>query len=272
MGSIQEGGVHTQKVIAVMGMVALLMMGAFVCCPLVSDSFAADDETVATINVEAASDFCGVSKTVKYTLSGDGAYYYKADLVNSEGTSSGSLTSKAGYLYGSGTYSTTITATAPTTSGDYTFTVKFYDSNAEDANLLAEKNVPLKVVDAITLKFTLKNEGDSDIEFEAYFKINGEKVDLSVQTVTVPANGTKDVTYDYYVKDVEDTTYCLSTDSVAIHNSVTGLDEEKTFYAHDADYTVITTIVVIVLIILAVILFFVMRKPVVNRGKPKGRR
>ena len=150
--------------------------------------------------------------------------------------------------------------------------MKFYDSNAEDANLLAEKNVPLKVVDAITLKFTLKNEGDSDIEFEAYFKINGEKVDLSVQTVTVPANGTKDVTYDYYVKDVEDTTYCLSTDSVAIHNSVTGLDEEKTFYAHDADYTVITTIVVIVLIILAVILFFVMRKPVVNRGKPKGRR
>ena len=272
MGSIQEGGVHTQKVIAALGIVVLLMMGAFVCCPLVSDSSAADDETVATINVEAASDFCGVSKTVKYTLSGDGTYYYKVDLLNSEGVSSGSLTSKTGYLYGSGTYKSTVTVTAPSTSGDYTFVAKFYDSNAEDAKLLAEKNVPLKVVEAITLKFTLKNEGDSDVEFEAYFKIDGEKVDDSVQTVVVPANGTKDVTYDYYVKDVKDTVYCLSTDSVAIHNSVTGLDADKTFYAHDTDYTAITTIVVIVLIILAVILFFVMRKPVVNRGKPKGRR
>ena len=273
MGSIQEGGVHTQKVSVTLGIIALLMMGAFVCCPFVTDDSAADDETTATINVIADSDFCGVSKTIKYTLTGDNSYYYKADLVNSDDISSGSTSPKASFLTGSaGSYKATITVTAPTTSGDYTFTVKFYESNAENAPVVAEKNVPLKVVDPITLKFTLKNDGDSDVVFEAYFKVNGEKIDASVQSVTVPANGTKDVTYDYYVKDVKDTTYCLSTDSVAIHNNITGLDVEKTFYAHDADYTAITTIVVIVIIILAVVLFFVMRKPVVNRGKPKGRR
>ena len=272
MDSIQEGGVHTQKVSAALGIIALLMMGAFVCCPFVSDVSDADDEITATINVEAASDFCGVSKTVKYTLSGDGSYYYKVDLLNSDDKSSGSLTSKSGYLSGTGTYTASTTVTAPSTSGDYTFTAKFYESNAEDAALLAEKDIPLKVVDAITLKFTLKNEGDTDVDFTAYFKINGEKVDDSVQSVTVPANGTKDVTYDYYVRDVEDTKYCLCTDDAIVNNAISGLDEEKTFYAHDADYTVITTIVVIVLVILAIILFFIMRKPVVNRGKPKGRR
>ena len=272
MGSIQEGGVHTQKVKAALGIIALLMVGAFVCCPFLSDVSVADDDTTVTINVEAASDFCGVSKTVKYTLSGNSAYYYKVDLLNSSDVSSGSLSPKAGYLSGSETYKATVTATAPSISGEYTLTVKFYDSNKEDAALLAEKNVPLEVVDPITLKFTLKNEGDSDVEFKAYFKIDGEKIDDSIQTVTVPANGTKDVTYDYYVKDVEDTVYCLSTDDAIVHDAVSGLDVDKKFYAHDADYGTITTIVVIVLIILAVILFFVMRKPVVNRGKPKGRR
>ena len=272
MGSIQEGGVHTQKVSAALGIIALLMMGAFVCCPFVSDVSDADDVT-ATVNVEPTADFCGVSKTVKYTLSGDGKYYYKVDLLNSSDVSSGSITSKSDYLFGSGTsYKATISVTAPSVSGDYTFVAKFYTSDATDAELLAEKIVPLKVVDPITLKFTLKNEGDTAVDFTAYFKINGEKVDDSVQAVTVPANGTKDVTYDYYVKDVGDTTYCLCTDDAIVNNAISGLNEEKTFYAHDADYSMITTIVVIVLIVLLVILFFIMRKPVVNRGRPKGRR
>ena len=271
MGSIQEGGVHTQKVSAALVMVALLMMGAFVCCPLVSDASDADD-VIATINVEPTADFCGVSKTVKYTLSGDKSYYYKVDLVNSSDVSSGSLSSKSGYLSGSGTYKTTITATAPSTSGDYTFVAKFYESSSQDSALLAEKRVPLKAVDPINLKFTLKNDGDTAVDFTAYFKINGEKVDDSVQAVTVPANGTKDVTYDYYVKDVKDTTYTLCTDDAIVNNAIQGLNEEKVFYAHDADYTAITAIVVTVIVILLVILFFIMRKPVVNRGKPKGRR
>ena len=274
MGRIQEGGVLTQKVSVTLGIVALLMMGAFVCCAFVSEDSDADD-TVVTINVEPSSDFCGTSKTVTYHLSGDGAYEYEADLLNSSGESSGSVTYKSNKLdaYG-GTYTKDITVTAPSTAGDYTFTVKFYQDSAHEV-LLAEKKAPLKVVEPITLKYTLKNEGETDITFTPYFVINGEKVDDSITgDITVPANGTKDVTYDYYTKDVSDTRYYLDTDNQMVNNVITGLgaENEKTFYAHDNDYTAITAIVVSVLIVLLIVFFFIYRKPVINKGKPKGRR
>ena len=270
MGSRQKGGVHTQKVSVTLGIIALLMFGAFICCTAVSA-----DETepvTATVNIEPGSDYCGVSKTVSYVLRGDSSYYYEAELQDESGkTGSGSVSPASGSLYTT-EFTRTITVTAPSTAGDYMLVVKFYESSSKKDTVLAEKSAPLKVVDPIKLTFTLKNEGKSDITFSAYFKINGVKVDDSVQTVTVTADGTKDVTYDYYVKDVTDTTYSLESDNEIIKSSITGLGEEKTFYSSDADYSMITTIVVIVLIFLVVVLFFLLRRPVVNTGKPKGRR
>ena len=271
MDGIQEGGVHTQKVSVTIGAIALLMMGAFMCCVLISD-----DSEAVTVNVEAETDFCGVNTSlsssdatvVKYTLTADTTYYYKAVLLDSSETSSGKVSPDTGSVSST---STQVKVTAPVTSGDYMFNVKFF-SDSEMTVQVEEKNVPLKVVDPIVLKFTLKNGGSASVDVTVYFKVNGEKMDDSEQTVTVSAGGTQDVTYNYIVRDVADTTYSLESDQKIINESITGLGEEKRFYAHDNDYSVIMWLVIGVLVVLAVIMFIVYRKPVVNKGKPKGRR
>ncbi len=281
MGRFQEGGVLTQKVSMALGAAVLIMMGVFLCCPFAAD---ADAEGTYVVNVEASADFCGVNTSltssdahkVTYTLSGDDKYYYSATLLDSSDVSSGKVNYPTGYLYSGSPNSRELTVTAPLASGDYTFTVKFYaaDDSEMKNDPIAEKSVPLKVVDPIVLTYTLKNGSTNAVTFSAYFVIDGNKVDDSIQEVTVPANGTKDVTYNYYTKDVKDTDYYLETDSSIIEGIISGLgqDNQKTFYAHDSDYGVITTICIVVLVIQAIILFFIMRKPVVNKGKPKGRR
>ena len=256
------------------------MMGVLLCCPFSSD---AEDESVYVINVVGESDFCGKNDSlsssdaikVVYRLSGDAKYNYSATLLSSEDVSSGSIDYPTGQLYSGNPNYREIKVTAPLESGDYRLNVKFYEAadTGRTGSVVAEKTVPLKVVDPIVLTFTLKNTGNSTVSFTAYFVIDGVKAEKT-ESVSVPANGTTDVTYNYYVKDVKDTKYYLDTDSSNIKSIIGGLGEEntKTFYAHDADYTMITTIIVVVLVILAIILFFVMRKPVVNKGKPKGRR
>ena len=259
-----------------MGVIALLMMGALICCVSAAD----DSDADTVVSVEASSDFCGVNssysdsnlKKVTYKLSGDSSYYFEAKLLDSNGKSSGQLSPETGSLNSGTVPSRTVTVTAPLVTGDYTFNVRFYESSTSKDIILAEKNVPLKVVDPIVLKFTLKNDGESAVTFTAYYKINGEKVDDSSQSVTVDAGASKDVTYNYYTRDVSDTRYSLETDDQIIKNSISGLGEEKTFYAHDADYTMIIAFVVITLLVLAVVTFIIYRKPVINKGKPKGRR
>ena len=250
------------------------MMGAMICCVYSDDS---DADTV--VSVDASSSFCGVNssysdtsaKKVTYTLSGNSTYYFEAKLLDSSGTSTGQLSPSSGSLTGTPA-KRTVTVTAPLSAGDYTFNVKFYENSTTKDTVLAEKNVPLKVVDPIVLTFSLKNAGESAVTFNAYYKVNGEKVDDSVQAVTIEAGSTKDVTYNYYVRDTNDTKYSLETDDQIIRNSIEGLGVEKTFYAHDEDYSLITGIVVFTLIVLAIVTVYIYRKPVINKGKPKGRR
>ena len=264
MARSKKGGVHTQKVSAALGIMAFLLMGAFVCIVV------ADSSDAVSVNVEPETDFCGVDKTVKYRVTADGTYYYIASFLDSDGNSTGSISPSKGSIGSTG--KVTITVTAPSTSGDCMFNIKFYESKDTTDVLLAEKNVPLKVVDPITLKFTLKNDGSTDVTISTYFKINGEKVEDSESSVTISANSTKDVTYDYIVRDVTDTTYSLESDNEISGKAITGLGVEKRYYSSDNDYGVLTTIVVVTLVILLIVLFFIYRKPVVNKGKPKGRR
>ena len=262
MARSKKGGVHTQKVSAALGIIALLMLGAFVC-------ITADDSEATSVNVIPDTDFCGVSKKVNYTITSDESNYYVLQLLDSKDASAGSVSPAKGTIGTSG--KVTVSVTAPSTSGDYTFVAKFYESSTS-TEVLAEKKVPLKVVDPITLKFTLKNTGATDVTISTYFKINGEKVEDSISSVTITANGTKDVTYDYIVKDVTDTTYSLESDNVISGSGISGLSVEKKFYSSDSDYTVLTVISVIILVIVLIALLVVYRKPVVNKGKPKGRR
>ena len=282
MDGIQEGGVHTQKVSLTIGVIALLMMGAFVCGVFATDDSDADVGT--TVDVIASTDYIGINesltaedaKKVTYTLVCDKQCYYVVDLVNSSGTSSGSITDKKGDVdvLSDGVYKKDVIVTAPLSSGEYSFTVKFFEDESTSAvgQPFAEKTVPLKVVDPIVLTFTLKNEGSSSVTLTVYFNVNGEKMEDSEQTKTITANSSQDFTYDYYTRDVKDTTYSLGSDDKIINQSIKGLNEEKTFYAHDADYTVITALIVVVLVIMAIVCIFIYRKPVINKGKPKGRR
>ena len=105
--------------------------------------------------------------------------------------------------------------------------------------------------------------------------INGVRADDSRQEVTVPANGSKTVTYDYLVRDLQqETTFYLVADSDSLGGDVQGLGPEHshTFYVNDNDYTLYEVLAVIVLIIVATLAIYVYRKPVKNYGKPKSRR
>ena len=261
---------------------AILMIGAFVCCPILSDAAAADESYV--VNVESSADYCGVNTTlsgtnlnkVTYTLSGNDEYHYKVELLDSDGKTVENVISDSAAKGQLSAGKRSISVTAPLESGNYTFVAKFYGTTdtGMTGEPLAEKTAPLKIVDPIVLKYILKNEGTNAVTLSVYFVINGERVSDSAKDVTITAGGTQEVTYNYYVKDVEDCKYYLDTDSTFFKDVITGLGEDntKTFYAHDSDYSLITTIVVVVLVIMGIILFFVLRKPVVNKGKPKGRR
>ena len=196
MGRIQEGGVHTQKVSLAIGVIALIMVGAFLCCPFAT--VAADEGDVHVINITAETDFCGVNTsltsadyTVKYTLNGDARYYYSAELLSSNDESSGMITSATGQLYSGTPCYRTITVTAPTESGDYRLVVSFYavDDSSRTGPVIAEKTVPLKVVDPIVLSVTMKNEGSTAVKFTPYFVINGDKAgqESQVEHRPVPA-------------------------------------------------------------------------------------
>ena len=90
---------------------------------------------------------------MKYTITADGSYYYKAELQDSTGKSVGGISPTSGNTTASGTR--TLNVVSPSTSGTYTVVVKFYASSSNTTETIAEKNVPLKVVDPIKLTFTL---------------------------------------------------------------------------------------------------------------------
>lgn len=267
----QKGGVRTQKVKVALGITALFLLGAMFCVMAVGD-----DSSAATFDAEADVTFCKTSSSVDMSFTGDNNYYVVSEIIGGDGKVEASKTVT---LYSSATmgYKGSLTLTAPENSGNYTIKNTFYkDSNKE--TLIGEKSLPLKVVDPITLKVTLQNTSSNDVKMTVYFVINGQKVDDSVQTITVSAaesDGTpmtKEVTYDYIVKDVGDTRYCLQTDDQYVASQVSGFGVEKMFYAHDDDHTLVTALVVIAVILLLVLIVYVYRKPVVNKGKPKGRR
>ena len=54
--------------------------------------------------------------------------------------------------------------------------------------------------------------------------------------------------------------------------NITGLDQESVFYIGHDDYQIATVLAALLFVILLIVLIFVIRKPVKNYGKPKGRR
>jgi hypothetical protein len=261
----EKGGVRTQKVTAVIGVLAILMLGAMTCV------FVSDDVDGAYTNIEGSSTYSEVKKTTTFTLGGDDTYYFTASLLDSKGTvQSGKVSSSSGTLNSDFKYS--LVVTAPNTAGDYYLSVTFYTDSTKDTQV-SQKSAPLKVVDPVVLTAKLTNSGDIAVTFNVYFMVNGVKIDDSEQSVTVAANGTKDVTYNYIVKDLgSETKFCLQSDDKTIQNVVTGLGVTKSFYTSGNDYTWVVVLAVVIIIALFIMIVYILRKPVKNTGKPKARR
>jgi len=262
----EKGGVHTQKLIALIAVLSLFAVGAM-------GIVLSDDSDGAYTNVEGSATYVETGGTITFTLSGDATYYYTASLLNSSGKAQSGAVSSSGTL-SSTTFTSTTTVTAPTTAGNYTLSIVFYKDSTKAVQISA-KDVPLKVVEPVKLTATLSNSGEISMTLSVFFVVNGEKIEDSEQTVTVAANGTKDVTYEYVIKDLSNSTsFYLASEDSTIAGKISGLGPDNTqhFYTSANDYTLIISLVTIVLIVLVILTVYIYRKPVKNLGKPKARR
>ena len=266
MDGNQEGGVCTQKV------TLFTLIGAVAIAAAFGLVIVSDDASAMSYDLSGA-DFAEVESSVTYTLSFEDApenAKYAAKLVDSDGDEMTSAISSGS----SGTLSSSsksITVKAPKDAGNYRLIVTITDADGKEIEKLV---APLKAVDPIVLSVTLNNGYSAERELIVYFVINGVKVEDSRQEITVPANGSKEITYDYVVKNVSDTTFYLVTDDSTLGGQISGLGPEHshTFYVEQNSYTFIEVTAVIVLLIVIFLMIWVYRKPVKNFGKPKARR
>ena len=261
MVRFQEGGVLTKKVIPVLAIAFMLMAGGFLV-------LASDDGTdAAATNVVGDRTYVETGKIVIFTLSGKSGYTYEGALIDSGG-SKVSSTSISGNLSSSPADKN---ITAPSTAGDYRFNVKFFDSG----NLVSEVNVPLRVVDPIVLTATLKNTGSVSVTANVFFVVDGNRMEDSDTTVTIPAGGTKEVTYNFVVDGFSGThSFYIDSDGTGMIGPIEGIGSSYavSFHAEDSNYSWLSYLMLIIVIVLIILMIYIYRKPVKNYGKPKGRR
>ena len=233
-----------------------------------------DDASAMSFDL-SGDDFAEVDSSVTFTLAYDveSDVKYSAKLIDSSGEEMASAVSSgsSGTLYESSSSDKSITVRAPKDAGNYRLVVSITSTEGDAIDTLT---APIKAVEPIVLSATLKNDASAERALTIYFVINGVQVDDSKQDVTVPANGTKEVTYDYVVKDVSETTFYLVADEATFGGQVSGLgpDHAHTFYVDDKSYTLVEVIAVVLLLIVVFLMIWVYRKPVKNFGKPKARR
>lgn len=236
-------------------------------------SLISDDSSALGFEL-TGDDFAEVETTVSFELSYkdvENGSKYTAKLLDSHGNDMVAIsgTSSTGTL--SGTSSRYFSVEVPSTSGDYRMVVNIVDEND---NFVAEVAAPLRAVEPITLKVTLKNNADVARSLLVYFFVNGEKIEDSKQEIEVPANDTLEVTYDYVVKDIGTSTFYLNADIDDNFGVIEGLGPEHshTFYPAQNSYALIEGIAIFVLVVVGLIAIYIYRKPVKNFGKPKSRR
>ena len=256
---------------AILGILAIACAAGIV---LLSDDSSASSFSLAP---QGDDDFAKVSSsTLKYVLaySLDGTQAtYVAALEDSDGKSVGSVSSSTGTIY-STSKTRTLTLTLPSDAGDYTLRVTVTEGENQYV-----RTAYVRAVDPITLKATVTNDSAVSRSFVAYFYVqDGDtwtKIEGSKQTVNVDANGSQTLSYDYVVRDVSNTTFCLKAeDTATIGGDIKGLGEDyaHTYYTSANDYKMIEYLCIGVLVILLAIAIWIYRKPIRNFGKPKGRR
>ncbi|MCQ2085813.1 MAG: hypothetical protein MJY54_00040 [archaeon] len=87
------------------------------------------------------------------------------------------------------------------------------DSNKKDSS---GKKEDKKAGSLIELTATIANKGCTDITFDAYFIVNGQKINDSRQTLNIAAGGQTNFTYKCIQKKSEDVVYSVSTDDIVV--------------------------------------------------------
>jgi hypothetical protein len=266
MVRLQKGGVLTKKVMPVMAIAIMLMAGGFLV--LASD----DGADAAVTNVVGDRTYVETGKNVIFTLSGDAEYKFEAILIDSSGNRVTSVATATGWI--STSAPVTKTVKAPSTAGYYRYHVKFF--SAEDNTVLvSEVKVPIKVVDPIILKATLKNTGAVSVTANVFFVVDGQRMEGSDTKVTIPAGESKDVTYNFVVNNFSGThSFYIGSDDTGMIGQIEGLGSSNSvsFHAQDTNYDWLNYLMLIIVIVLILVLIYVYRKPIRNYGKPKGRR
>ena len=250
-----------------LGILAFVALAAFCFVPAGADA----EGQITTEDGDVMKVSTSETFTIKYTLSEADAgkeITYSAKVVDKSGnTMSGAVSSSTGSL-DSGTPKN-LTVTAPSTAGKYTLEVEFLLDDEKDST----EKYDFRAVNPITLKLNLKAD-DVTVsleDFGVYFYIDGEKMEDSFTTVSLAADGTGSVSYDW-IAYPETNQHTFKVVAVGGSSIISGLDEEHTFYIHDADYTMIIVAAMLFVIILIILAIWIYRKPIRNYGKPKSRR
>lgn len=212
--------------------------------------------------------------------SGTSSPYYvvRMTMLNMDGStaSSGSVTSSYYYSSSDGAKKG-LAVTAPSTAGKYMIKAEFQLTSSSSSEKVT-MYYSITVVEPIKLSAVITNTGNHDITLTTVsFIIDGVKMDPinDGNSITVAANSTYTATYDWIVANPSDGQHTFKLDvqpSDVIKVDLKGLDTTYSFYVGQNDHSLMMWIFVIILVVLAIVLIWILRKPVKNLGKPKGRR
>ncbi|MDY0292977.1 MAG: hypothetical protein RBQ77_00165 [Candidatus Methanomethylophilaceae archaeon] len=255
-------------------MAVLLTVGLLGVC-LVSDA----SSDAVHVEIEGEKFVCEVDGTVTYELSAyDGDYdatksfEYTASLLDGNGSAQSNAVSPSSGTVNNGS-NVKIAVTAPSDAGTYTLKIALSVSDDDDSETVY-RYAELKVVEPITLGATLNNNSKVELQdFVVYFMVDGVRMEDSRTTVSVAANGSTSISYDWIVAGPSSGkhTFAIVADAEAV-GEIKGLGEENPFYVGQSDYSGVTVTLGVFALVLLVLLVYIFRKPVKNYGKPRSRR
>ena len=168
-----------------------------------------------------------------------------------------------------------IKGTVPTKPGDYRLSVEFQMTSDSDGEKFT-RTYPVRIVEPIVLTVSINNTSNVDVVLDFMFVIDGVEMEIKNENVSIKALESTPVTYNWVVDNPSSGKHTFELKAVGQDNinrlDVEGLDSEFTFYVGQDTYGWLTIIMVILLVILAIFALWVIRKPIKNYGKPKGRR
>jgi hypothetical protein len=257
---------------------AFVVLVTTVLCMIPAASAADNDSAGTYADIRADSYLAGTGKSIEYKIfakdmKNDNNVAYTAKVVDGDGNTVGSVSPSSQLTVD--TDGTTLSVTAPGDPGSYVLTVEFTFTDEDNEKFTVTKTAPLRVVVPITLSATIDNStGGTVVNMTVWFVVDDAKIKESEQDITVAAGGTRDVSYDWVSESLPNGKHkmYLGGDVGPMNDKVTGLNNPHAFYVGQESYTLMEAIVVILFIVLLIVMIWVIRKPVKNVGKPKGRR